>query len=180
MRWTQKDRELTFGVGYLGPPGLYASDTSCVLPGCVAGQRRSSPGLMLGLLFIVLSSHDETCGGRRSPLLFRSDLNSALDAYENAHSHICIDRVKTDERDLALVHQASRNALEPKALRTPISHTPSEYVHELVSTKYSISQLECIFIFFYNIYFEVLYKRRCIVSQPNKRRVRYYCDIMML
>ena len=62
-----------FWSGYLGLPGSYAS--SCVLPINVAGQRRSSPGLMLGLL--VLSSHDGTCGGRRS-LLFRSDLSSAL------------------------------------------------------------------------------------------------------
>ena len=50
------------GLLAMGLPGLYAS--SCVLPVCVAGQRRSSPGLMLGLL--VLSSHDGTCGGRCS------------------------------------------------------------------------------------------------------------------
>ena len=64
---------LTFGVGYLGLPGSYAS--SCVLPVYVAGQRKSSPGLMLGLL--VLASHDGSCGWRR-PLLFRSDISSAL------------------------------------------------------------------------------------------------------
>ena len=65
--------ELTFGVGYLGLPGSYAS--SCVPPVYVAGQRKSSPGLMLGLL--VMSSHGGTCGGRRS-LLFRSDLSSVI------------------------------------------------------------------------------------------------------
>ena len=73
--------ELTFGVAYLGLPGSYAS--SCVLPVNVAGQRRSSPGLMLGLL--VLSNHDGTCGGRRS-LLFRNDLSSALDVMQR-HTH---------------------------------------------------------------------------------------------
>ena len=40
----------------MGLPGLYAR--SCVLPVYVAGQRRSSPGMKLGLL--VLSSHDGT------------------------------------------------------------------------------------------------------------------------
>ena len=44
----------------------------------VAGQRRSSPGLLLGLL--VLSSHDGTCGGRRS-LLFRSCVIANLVAF---------------------------------------------------------------------------------------------------
>ena len=78
-------------MGHLGLPGSYAN--SCVLPVYVAGQRRSSPGLMLGLL--VLPSHDGTCGGRRS-LLFRSDLSSALDVMQR-HTHICIDRMKTDE-----------------------------------------------------------------------------------
>ena len=53
----------------MGLPGSYAS--SCVLPAYVACHRRSSPRLMLGLL--VLSSHDGTCGGRRS-LLFRRDV----------------------------------------------------------------------------------------------------------
>ena len=62
----------SWGVAYLGLPCSHAS--TCVLPVYVAGQRRSSPGLLLGLL--VLSSHDETYGGRRS-LLFRSDLASA-------------------------------------------------------------------------------------------------------
>ena len=42
--------ELAFAVGYLGLPGLYAS--SCVLPVYVAGQRTSSPGLMLGLFAV--------------------------------------------------------------------------------------------------------------------------------
>ena len=73
--------ELTFGVSYIGLPGSYAS--SCVLPVYVAGQRRSSQGLMLGLL--VLPSHDGTCGGRRS-LLFRSYLSSALDVMQR-HTH---------------------------------------------------------------------------------------------
>ena len=53
----------------MGLPGSYAS--SCVLPAYVACHRRSSPRLMLGLL--VLSSHDGTCGGRRS-VLFRRDV----------------------------------------------------------------------------------------------------------
>ena len=64
--------------------GLPVSHESfCVLPVYVARQRRFSPGLMLGLL--TLSSHDGTCGGRRS-LLFRSDLSSALDVMQR-HTH---------------------------------------------------------------------------------------------
>ena len=55
--------------------GLYASDTSCVLPAYVAGRRRSSEDLVLGLL--VLSSHDAPCDGRRL-LLFLSHLSFAL------------------------------------------------------------------------------------------------------
>ena len=39
---------------------------------------------MLGLS--VLSSHDGTCGGRRS-LLFRSDIFSALDVIMQGHTH---------------------------------------------------------------------------------------------
>ena len=70
----------------MGLPGLCAS--SCVLPVYVAGQRRFSPGLMLG--FLVLSSHDGTCDGRRS-LLFRSDLSSDLDVMQrHAHSDLFI------------------------------------------------------------------------------------------
>ena len=63
----------------LGLPGSYAS--SYALPVYVAGQRRSSPGLMLGLF--VLSSHDGIRGGRRS-LLFRSDLFSAVQWHTHA------------------------------------------------------------------------------------------------
>ena len=48
------------------------------------------------LEFIVLSSHDATCDGRRS-LLSRSDLSSALEVYENAQSQTCIDRMNTDD-----------------------------------------------------------------------------------
>ena len=44
----QKVSKLAFGVGFSGLPGLYAS--FCALPVYVAGQRRSSPGLMLGFL----------------------------------------------------------------------------------------------------------------------------------
>ena len=69
--------ELMVAVGYLGLLGSYAS--SCLLPVDVADQRTSSPGLMLWL--VVLSSHDGTCGGRRSLLLFRSDVSSALGCY---------------------------------------------------------------------------------------------------
>ena len=53
--------ELTLGVGYLGLPGSYAS--SCVLPVYVAGQRRSSPGLMLGLLMCYVCMRG-ICGTR--------------------------------------------------------------------------------------------------------------------
>ena len=73
--------ELTFGVGCLGLPGSYAS--SFVLPVYVAGQPRSSPGLMLGLL--VLSGHDGTCGGRRS--LLCSEVISLLLLMCNATAH---------------------------------------------------------------------------------------------
>ena len=76
--------EFTFEVGYLGPPGSCAG--SYLLPVHVAGQRRSSPGLMFGLL--ERSSHDGTCGGRRS-LLFRRDLSSALDEMQR-HTHTSV------------------------------------------------------------------------------------------
>ena len=78
----------------MGLPGLYAS--SCVLPVYVAGQRRSSPGLMLGLL--VLSSHDGTCSGRRS-LRLRSDLSSALLDIMQRHTHtpVLIEWIPTSE-----------------------------------------------------------------------------------
>ena len=53
--------KLTFGVGYFGLPGSYVS--FCVLLVYVTGQRRSSPGLMLGLS-VLSSHHDGTCGER--------------------------------------------------------------------------------------------------------------------
>ena len=78
----------------MGLLGLYAS--SCVLRLYVAGQRRSIPGLVLGL--IVMSSH-AACGERRS-LLFRSDLSSSsLLGVMQRHTHrpVLIDRMKTDK-----------------------------------------------------------------------------------
>ena len=48
------------GVGYLGLPGSYAS--SCVLPVNLAGQRRSSPGL--------ITLHINMCHLRRSRFFF--------------------------------------------------------------------------------------------------------------
>ena len=51
---------------------------------------------MLGLL--VLSSDDGTCGGRRSLLMFRSDLSFGLDAmHRHTRTPALIDRMKTDE-----------------------------------------------------------------------------------
>ena len=81
MNETIVNVRVNFWSGLLGSTGLYAS--SCVLPVYVAGQRRSSPSLMLGPL--VLSSRDGPCGGRRS-LLLRSDLSSALDVMQR-HTH---------------------------------------------------------------------------------------------
>ena len=62
---------------------------------------------MFGLL--VLSSHDETCGGRRS-LLFRNDLSSALDVMQrHAHTPVLIENEDRRVRS-GVLHQASGGA----------------------------------------------------------------------
>ena len=73
----------------------YVRKVLCTACRCVAGQRRSSRGLMLGLL--ELSSQDRTCGGRRS-LLLRSDLSSALDVMQrHIRTPVLIERIPTNE-----------------------------------------------------------------------------------
>ena len=114
--------ELALGVGYMGLPGSYTS--SCVLPVYVAGQRRSNPGLMLGLL--VLSSHDGTCGGRRS-LLFRSDLSSARDVMQR-YTHLYWSNEDRRVRS-GVLHQASGGAHFVQKLFERPSHTIREYTN---------------------------------------------------
>ena len=65
----------------MGLLGLYAS--SCVL--CICGRPAEVQPRPDARLFL-LSSHDGTCGGRRS-LLLRSDISSALDVMQR-HTHL--------------------------------------------------------------------------------------------
>ena len=120
-------------------PGLYASDNyraivvareayeptfdtiRCVLPVYVAGQQRSRPGLMLGL---VLSSNDASCGECR-PLPFQSDFSSALGVERKTHNHTPI-WIENRRLRSCVLHQASGGALDPKVLRTLISHDTRE------------------------------------------------------
>ena len=88
---------------------------------------RSSPDLMLGLL--GLSSHDATCGGRRS-LLFRGDLSCAPDVMQRlTHTPVLIEWRPTSEIWRSALSGVGRCTLDPNALRAPISHTAREYAN---------------------------------------------------
>ena len=114
--------ELTFGVGYLGLPGSYAS--SCALPVNMTGQRRSSPGLKLGLS--MPSSHDGTCGGRRW-LPFRCHLSFAFHVMQvHTPTPALIERRPTREIWRSAVGLGQCTLDPRKALRTPNSHTTME------------------------------------------------------
>ena len=116
--------ELTIGMGYLGLPGLHAS--SCVFPVNMAGQRRSSPGLTLGML---LSSHERIRGGCRS-LLFGSDLSYSPDDVMQFHTHT---PVMAESRPTSEIWRSSsgvgRCTLDPIAFRTHTSHTTGKYTN---------------------------------------------------